>query len=109
MGGDWGSDEWCDLNMSGYSPHYPAPVDADPANHGPGGEGSVFCSSELRGTKSPGSLGAGDWPDKIKGLYNVVDDPREMHDLQSQRLDLVAELHSRLKFWQSTTVPSIHP
>jgi len=51
----------------------------------------------------------GDWPSQIKGLYNVVEDPRELHDLQHELSDKVLELHERLIYWNATTVPSIHP
>merc|ERR1712046_495741 len=48
------------------------------------------------------------WPSQIKGLYNVVEDPRELNDLQDQMPDMVAKLHARLIYWNATTVPSIH-
>ena len=28
--GNWGADTWCDLNLTGHSPYYPAPVDPNP-------------------------------------------------------------------------------
>ena len=40
--GAWGSGAWCDLNVSGLSPAYPAPVSPD----GLGGEGGLWCASD---------------------------------------------------------------
>lgn len=94
--GGWGSDTWCDLNTTGLSPEAPA---APPnKNFGPGGAGGLVCV-HLNGSAHPGSdaaiaamaasvtgadgaAGAGPWWNVTMGLFNVAEDPREMHDLQ---------------------------
>ena len=113
----------------------PAPIDPDPKNHGPGGEGGLFCAP------LPGQRGAGEvegavttnnkdhkdnkdhknhrgedddgppgvpWWDKVKGLYDVVADPRETQDLQQELPAVVQRLHARLMGWNASRVPSIH-
>ena len=209
--GAWGADTWCDLNITGFSPEYPAPIDPNPS-HGPGGEGGLYCAklpnssmsalslawSNLLPSSIVGSNGDEDgegvgeegccsssphtdytdsnitaipkskiddccsscaghkgcavsvynketetcylkasakgkiavkygavatipsaspsppkpnpssWTSVIKGLYNVVKDPRELTDLQQQMPQLVATMHARLMYWNGTTVPTIH-
>eukprot|EP01047_Picozoa_sp_COSAG01_P028448 COSAG01_NODE_1910_length_8928_cov_33.079964_3_plen_320_part_00 len=58
--GDWGGtkkETWCDLNMSGFSPHFPAPIDPNPHAHGPGGLGGLYCDY-LPNSSSSYPLGA---------------------------------------------------
>ena len=104
--GDWGSDQWCDLNISGYSPAYPVPP-GDPSTGRAGGEGGLWCMA------LPPPIGAAaDAVAEVGGLrvrlYDVVSDPREQADLAPTRPDLVASLMERLQFWNGTRVPSIH-
>lgn len=120
--GSWGTDTWCDLNMTGFSPQYPAPVDPSPKYHGPGGEGGLYCAKLPNSSLSalslplPSVLGSGaaakpapsSWTSQIKGLYNVVKDPRELNDLQQEMPKMVASMHARLVYWNGTTAPTIH-
>ena len=114
--------------------HSPAPIDPDPKNHGPGGEGGLFCAP-LPGQREAGEAegavttnhkdhkdnkdhknhrGENDdppgvpWWDKVKGLYDVVADPRETQDLQQELPAVVQRLHARLMGWNASRVPSIH-
>ena len=111
--GDWGADTWCDLNRSGFSPVFPAAPSTKPPSEGGGGFGGLVCVA-LNGTTGPGKQGlqAGDAPDSwtntTRGLFNVANDPREMHDLQDEKPDVVAALRARFLAHNLTTVSSIH-
>uniref|UniRef100_A0A7S2BUN3 Sulfatase N-terminal domain-containing protein n=1 Tax=Haptolina brevifila TaxID=156173 RepID=A0A7S2BUN3_9EUKA len=133
--GSWGTDTWCDLNVSGHSPDYPAP----PAHSSLGGEGGIVCmhlppalsppptsspsSSPTRyGVKRQPSTTGGTvedlqigppppsppWWDRVTALYDVKSDPREMHDLQHDLPEVVRSLLHKLVAYNSTVVPSIH-
>ncbi len=111
--GDWGADTWCDLNRTGFSPVFPAPPTAKPPSEGGGGFGGLVCVS-LNGTTGLGNQkvqadGApNDWTNTTRGLFNVEKDPREMHDLQHEKPDVVAALKARFLAHNLTTVRSIH-
>lgn len=109
--GSWGSDIWCDLNITGFSPVAPA-APAPPQPNGPvGGRGGLVCihlNTSTRGghdTDAPPKI---PWWQSITGLYNVTADPRELIDLQHEHPEAVQALHSRLLKWNETTAPSIH-
>eukprot|EP00039_Didymoeca_costata_P002585 m.61271 g.61271 ORF g.61271 m.61271 type:complete len:595 (+) comp11392_c0_seq1:355-2139(+) len=129
--GNWGDDRWCDLNVSGLSPIAPAPPSNNPGT-GPGGYGGLVCVhlNSSNATYIPASVESKSgkanmyeivfslkqdylapkppWTSVIKGLYNVVDDPRELYDLQHALPDMVSRLYERLLYFNKTTVPSIH-
>ncbi len=111
--GDWGVDTWCDLNRTGFSPVFPAPPTAKPPSEGGGGFGGLVCVT-LNGTTGLGNqhLQADgtpkDWTNTTRGLFDVVKDPREMHDLQHKKPDVVAALKARFLAHNLTTVSSIH-
>jgi hypothetical protein len=53
--GDWGADTWCDLNVSGLSPAYPAPARSQ-GSTSIGGEGGLVCvhlNGSSRGSSPP--------------------------------------------------------
>ena len=52
--------------------------------------------------------GPPDWTNTTRGLYDVANDPREMHDLQTEKPDVVASLMARFLHWNTTRVASIH-
>merc|ERR1712216_662878 len=70
--------------------------------------GSVAPLPHFAPPSPPPAPSPSDWPSQVKGLYNVVEDPRELHDLQADLPDVVNKLHARLVHWNATTVPSIH-
>ena len=125
--GSWGGDTWCDLNVSGFSPHYPVQP-SQSSGTGPGGEGGLWCaplpgtstSAEVRrlgltptaAAPEPSGLRLGhvesSWWNVTRGLYNVSADPRELNDLQHVLPDDVARLRLRLLEWNRTTAPTIH-
>lgn len=111
--GDWGADTWCDLNRTGFSPVFPAAPSPKPPSEGGGGFGGLVCVA-LNDTTGPGNQqlqadgGPNDWTNTTRGLYNVVKDPREMHDLQDEKPDVVAALKARFLAHNLTTVSSIH-
>jgi len=125
MVGSWGSPTWCDLNVSGHSPGYPAPA-GNSTGHGPGGEGGLYCialknaSSQAPAgveARTPTGLQAHDelgqkkkatWWNTTFGLFDVEADPREMHDLQRENPEVVARLFARFVFWNKTTAGTIH-
>jgi hypothetical protein len=128
--GTWGSGAWCDLNRSGYSPFYPVP----PGNASQGlagGEGGLWCAPSLGGGGGgwpsvtpvptgglPPPLEADDdvaaaaaappWWEAVAGLYDVVSDPREQHDLQHKLPEVVERLQARLRFWNASTASTAH-
>ena len=120
--GAWGSSTWCDLNVSGHSPAYPAP----PAAEGLGGEGGLFCMQLPTPPPPPPAtprprLGAmapppppwwapppPPWWERVAGLYDVVADPRERTDLQLALPGIVSELLQKLVAFNQTVAPSIH-
>lgn len=112
--GDWGADTWCDLNRTGFSPIAPAAPSPKPPSEGGGGFGGLVCVA-LNDTSGRGNqrlLRAdgtpNDWTNTTRGLYDVVKDPREMHDLQDEKPDVVATLMARFLAHNLTTVSSIH-
>lgn len=111
--GDWGADTWCDLNRTGFSPVFPAQPSPKPPSEGGGGFGGLVCIT-LNGTTGPGNqrLQADGtptaWTNMTRGLFDVVQDPREMHDLQDEKPDVVAALKARFLAHNLTTVSSIH-
>lgn len=110
--GSWGIDTWCDLNMTGYSPSAPAPVDPNPKYHGPGGAGGVYCT-RINGSGTSNeprrkAVIGGAWWETVFGLYNVTADPRELNDLQHSLPEQVAKLKQRLIELNSTTAGTIH-
>ena len=121
--GSWGGDTWCDLNVSGYSPHYPVPP-SQSSGTGPGGEGGLWCAPlpgtgavadhvlTLTPTPAAHELSSqrieSTWWNLTRGLYNVSADPRELNDLQHTLPDDVVRLRRRLLEWNETTAPTIH-
>ena len=47
--------------------------------------------------------GPPDWTNTTRGLYDVANDPREMHDLQTEKPDVVASLMARFLHWCATS------
>ena len=110
--GAWGDDRWCDLNVSEASPAYPAPSNAD----GLGGEGGLWCMHLPKEQGEPRPAARYKRPRAptewfglpTRGLYDVVADPREMHDIQHTHPQVVAMLAARLAYWNRTTAQSAH-
>lgn len=111
--GSWGDDRWCDLNVSGFSPAYPAPAAAP----GLGGEGGLYCMHlDTEGAASvhhadesrAGAPPPPPWWDRVAGLYDVEADPREQHDLQAAFPELVKQLLHKLLLYNASVAPSIH-
>lgn len=111
--GSWGADTWCDINVSGLSPVYPAEPASNPLI---GGEGGLVCvhlnasshSSSMVADGKPPPTAKPPWWSRVMGLYDVVRDPRELHDLQTAQPSVVQKLMARLLFWNATTVPTVH-
>ena len=117
--GNWGADTWCDLNVSGLSPVYPAEPASNPLIGGEGGLVCVHLNASAATAAEVADAGKHSkpppppppkppWWSKVTGLYDVVADPRELHDLQAAHPDVVQKLMARLLFWNATTVPTIH-
>ena len=51
--------------------------------------------------------GPPDWTNTTRGLYDVANDPREMHDLQTEKPDVVASLMARFLHWCAVLQPAV--